>query len=364
MNFVRFANIVSCVAIAATASAQLTWTTNSPIPSGKRQMGVAAFSNYIYVIGGRTGTNNSGNEVYLGTVANGGTITWSTLTATPGQVTTAGTAVYNNKLYVFGGWDENFVTKNVCYYATINPVDGTIGSWTTSAVTIPDQGGASYSDSFGSENMVFNGKLYVINGENNGGIFTDAALYSAITGTGDYGAWTSTNEPTDAASWMHNLGFFQGATASYIYKIGGTAGLFSASPTTVQGATINANGTLGTWAQQTNGIPSGRSEGGLGFFGNRFYLMGGVDPVAPGIAGSTTVFVGTANATTGQITWATDASSLPAARCRNRGTAFKSPNGTVYIACIGGRLSDSDPAEATVFTAQIVTAGVSDWTMY
>ena len=347
----------------ASMAQALTWTTNSPIPSGKRQMGVAwDGGTHIYSIGGRTGTDNAGSEVYLGTAGAAGALTWTTLNALPQPLAAPGAAIFNNRLYVWGGWTTGFPTVNTCYYAPIN-IDGTIGSWVTSAVTIPDQGGAVYADAFGTENMIFNGHLYIINGENNSAVFQNVALFNTIGGGGDYGTWTSTNEPGDAAAWFHGIAFFQGTSADYIYKVGGTDTLFSASPATIQSSTINGDGSLNAWSQQTGQLPAGKSEGGLAQFQNLIYLVGGTNDGS--VTGTNTVFVGTIDAATGAVTWTTDSGTLPANRCRNRATVYKDSSGDYYIACIGGRLSDADPAEPTVFTALVASgAAVSDWMTY
>lgn len=354
---------VAVLILCSFAQAQLSWTTNNPLPSGKRQMAVASGGTRIYVLGGRTGANNSGNEVYLGTAGTNGTLTWQTLTALPGQRTAGAAAVYNGKLYMWGGWDENWTTFNSCFYATING-DGTIGAWQTSANHVLDQGGAAYGDSFGGENMIFNGHLYVVNGENNNGNpYQEAVQFCTINGTtGDYGVWANTNEPTDTATWFHNIAFYHGASFDYIYKICGTSAMFSDSATAVHSTTINSDGSLGAWGVQTGTLPAGKSEAALARANNKIYVMGGTNDAS--ITGTNTVYVGTIDPGTGAVTWATDSSTLPANRCRCRGTAYEDPSGNLYIACIGGRLADANPAEATVFTAKVGNAGVENWSVY
>jgi hypothetical protein len=57
-----------------------TWTTTNPLPAARRRMSAAAVDDMIIVPGGATATamTTGTNTVYIGTVAPGGTVTWTT----------------------------------------------------------------------------------------------------------------------------------------------------------------------------------------------------------------------------------------------------------------------------------------------
>lgn len=344
-------SVVLSILLASTAMGaevvNLSWSTTGDLPAGKRQMALASTLNYVYSIGGRTGTDNSGDEVYLGTVANGGEITWTAAGTMPQQVTASGAAVVGTRLFVWGGWTDGFPTVNTCYYADINVSDGSLGSWVTSAVTIPDVDGATFGDAFHTSNAAFNDTLYIVNGENNNGTKQDVALYSVVTG-GDFGAWQTTTAPGEA-TWFHGMGFYDGDSQDYIYRFGGGPGTFaSASPVTLV-APLNGDGSIGAWAA-TGDMPEGRVEAGYTSDPESGYLfcIGGVTPDS-GTAGTDTVFVGKVNDADGTVTWTTHSSVIPAVRMRNRAVVYQDGNGDKYIAVVGGRLSDADPAETTVY---------------
>jgi hypothetical protein len=376
MMQVRFFDAVklSCfgVLLAVPAGTQaLTWSTNSPLPgSGKRNNSVVSQGADIYSLGGRPddddGDTYAADDIYHGVIDNTGAITWvKAPNSLPGKRTEGGTAIVNGKIYYWGGWTTNFPTLPTCYYAPL--AAGIVGPWITSSVTLPQDGGEDLGDSFGRNNLAFNNTLYTINGENNSGNLSNLGNYSRLTLAGDYGTWTSTNEPGDSATWWHGMAVFQGTSANYIYKIGGgpDANAYSSAENTVQRAEINADGSLGSWIQLTDTIPA--PNGIMDFAciqdGNKIYIVGGSDNTG---TAQTSVYIGEINASNGDIAWSTDADALPEARVRVSGNLATAPNGTKYLVIPGGAAATGvSPGLNTVLTAPLPPpTEVKNWEMY
>jgi hypothetical protein len=357
-----------CVSLATIAQA-LDWTTNTSLPAPKRsQCVVCDGGTHIYVVAGRPDADNgtitrAGNEVYLGMVGPAGSITWTSLTDLPTYRADGGAAIYNDRLYYYGGWDENYTTCNTCYYAPINP-DGTIGSWVTSAVTIPDESSEPYADAFGRPNFDINGRLYVINGESNSGTRRDVVLYSTIQGSGDYGAWTSTNEPSGGALWFHALATTTTATNTYLYLMGGApqGQSFTGCLETVQRATVNGDGSLSTWDEITS-MPERRVEIGATLDQDKIYVGCGWDATLGGL--SDTVLIGTINPADASVSWETDATAFPISISRTSMCTFSDPSGNIYIGMFGGGITDGNTSTDQVFTAKVRASSAStaarDW---
>jgi hypothetical protein len=358
-----------CIGLAPVAQA-LSWTTNTSLPAPKRsQCVVCDGGTRIYVVAGRPDADNgtitrAGDEVYLGTVGPAGAITWTSLTDLPAYRADGGAAVYNDRLYYYGGWDENYTTVNTCYSAPINP-DGTIGAWVTSAVTIPDQGGYAYADAFGRPSFHINGRLYIVNGENDV-VFNrqDVVLYNTIQGGGDYGTWTSTNEPTGDGLWFHALATTTTATNTYLYVMGGSPGAlsFAGCLETVQRATVNGDGSLSTWDSITS-MPARRVEIGATVDQDKIYVACGWDGDLGGI--SDTILIGTINPADGAVSWETDTTAFPISVSRTSMCTFSDPYGNVYIGVFGGGITDGNTSTDQVFTAKVRASSTStaarDW---
>src|SRR3989441_29466 len=104
----------------AFAAAVVATPTNSPVTG----------SSYLYVIGG---DSTAGGEpvatVRLGTLNAAGAVTaWSTTTALPVPVHSAGAVIFNGSLYVAGGSGSGNVPVATVYRAAIMS-DGTLGAW-------------------------------------------------------------------------------------------------------------------------------------------------------------------------------------------------------------------------------------------
>jgi hypothetical protein len=85
----------------AISSPEESWTTLAPMPTARRQFGVAVVDGKIFAIGGNDGNYQrylDTNEMYDPT-----TNTWSEKARMPTPRIDFGIAVYENKIYVLGG---------------------------------------------------------------------------------------------------------------------------------------------------------------------------------------------------------------------------------------------------------------------
>jgi hypothetical protein len=136
---------------------------------------------------------------------------------------------------------------------------------------------------------------------------------------------------------------------AHIYYIGGTTGAATrVATTTVSVAKIDAAG-LSAWSAGTP-LPEARAHAGVAFFAGKAYVIGGASDTTPA---TTSVYVGTPDATTGLITaWERlDALELPAARSGASVTVVSDG-----IVVLGGEGTDRSPT-TTVWKAKLGANG-------
>jgi len=310
----------------------INWIQTSSMPLGLTDPQVVHLNGYIYVIGGRANSAPSAfNGVYYAPVnPNGSVGTWQTTTSLPAPLAAHGAGAYNNRIYVWGGWTTNYPTVNTCYYVDPNP-DGTLGSWTLSAVTIPnDTGGIVQMDAFGRGVLSLGDTMYIINGENNNAVNQYSCYYSKLTPGGDFGPWVSTTPTPDNASWFHGVAIIEGTTQDYLYRV---AGNYRA--TTESGmyrTTINSDGSLGSWVRDPADTPSARYEHACAVVNNEYIFM------LCGLTGATptnTVFYTSVDPDTGAISGWRTGPVYPATDSRGAAIAYE-VGGKDYLLGIGG----------------------------
>ncbi|MEI6156634.1 MAG: kelch repeat-containing protein, partial [bacterium] len=139
---------------------------------------------------------------------------------------------------------------------------------------------------------------------------------------------------------------------AHLYYIGGTTGAATRVATTsVAVATVDAAG-LSAWAGGTP-LPEGRAHAGVAFFAGKAYVIGGASETA---AATTTVYVGTPDATTGLITTWEQISALDLPAARSGASISVVSDGIVVL---GGEGSDGSPT-TTVWKAKLGSSGELD----
>src|SRR5882672_150581 len=221
----------------------------------------------LYILGGHltSNINTAATTVYYSKPNADGTVgTWATTTALPVALYDAQAVYTNGTIYVLGGFTTAGAAVATVYYATVN-ANGTLSSWTTSsnALDISVADGAAFSA---------NGYLYYIGGKVDNTYTNEiATTRKSLLGTsGAPGVFATSTSMTVVASE-----FAAYVANGTIYRVGGnnTAGTVIAS---IEYASLNADGTLGTWTASnlTTGSSMGFANGMAPYVNGYAYFAG------------------------------------------------------------------------------------------
>ncbi|MDZ7744294.1 MAG: LamG-like jellyroll fold domain-containing protein [Candidatus Saccharibacteria bacterium] len=186
------------------------WSTTTSLPSARERMPVAAHNGYMYVFGGYNSTYL--DTVYRAPINGDGSLGSWTATgdtfAAPQRNHQA--VIYNDHVYITGGWDGSDSTNEVIY-APINQA-GSLGSWeTTTSFPIARNAHAS---------VAVNGNLYVIGGqEGNGSSLIDDVHRAPIHADGSVGAWSKSTDLPSVRAYLTPA-----SDQGKIYVLGGRDG--------------------------------------------------------------------------------------------------------------------------------------------
>ncbi len=211
------------------------WTTSgNTFTTGRTGHASVAYNNYIYVIGGIDSGGNRLTSVYYAALGADGTVgSWSSTTAIPTATEALSAVVSKGYVYIFGGKTGSSTMTGAVYSAPLNS-NGTVGSWTM-LPSLPDQASAMAP-------AVYNGYVYLLGGINN--TVNNTVYYAALNSDGTMGSWGTTTNFTTA---RRDAGAV--ANGGYLYIIGGYDGTNYLKD--IQYASINSNGTLGSWNSTT-----------------------------------------------------------------------------------------------------------------
>jgi hypothetical protein len=402
------------------------WTNDSaayfPISTMPARDGfeVVAYNGYMYVLGGKDGVASTGdcnasdycNGVFYDNITNTGALgaTWTattvfTATSMPAR-TEFGAVAYNGYLYVMGGiasaaTGDCTATSDMCNGVFYNSflATGAISSTWTATTTFFATSGMPARDQFGV--AAYNGYMYVLGGlasASTGDCTTgtyqcSGVFYDSISSTGVLGGtWTaSTSFPTSNPTMPARDGLGAFIFDGYLYALGGygaTATGDCASGSNycsgVFEAPVNANGTIGNWAQTTSftggsTMPARQDFASVAYQENSYYpyiyVLGGLAATSTGDCTGTSnlcsgVWVAPINSE-GQIgsswiaTTAFTTTSMPA-RAQFGTVAY---NGYIYVlggqasAATGDCTATSDMCNG-VFYDNITSAGAlgASWT--
>lgn len=228
---------------------------------------VVAYNGYLYVIGGEAGQqgNIKFDDVQFAKVQpNGDLGVWALTTAFPTARSGHRAEVYNDTLYVMGGFTaKNFgAPTNAVNYARVN-ADGTIATWGSTQSFTNARGG------FGS--AVYNGKIYAFGGISGTTVFTDVQ-YAYINTDGTLTAWVATSSYNGAG--RRDFGY--AVVNGHLYLYGGCFDNFSCNAHTAnaQYAVIHADGTLSPWSD-TSLLPQSKFRFGGVAYNGYVYALGG-----------------------------------------------------------------------------------------
>ncbi|MDP2598659.1 MAG: prepilin-type N-terminal cleavage/methylation domain-containing protein [Candidatus Liptonbacteria bacterium] len=268
------------------------------------------------------------------TMGSTGTLaSWLTNTALPNNVYRNLSVVSGGYIYSIGGANLSNATATVLY-AQVNTSTGVIGSWASTA--------ALPSALQLHSTVVYNGYIYTIGGlsGDTADTSTPAVNYAQINANGTVGSWVATTA-LPGTLYYHSAVVNNG----YIYVVGGVGS--SAIPTsTVLYATLNANGTVGSWSI-TTALPVSNYRHAAVVYNGYVYVLG---------ADTSTVLYATLNASGTVGSWVTT-TALPALLTNVSAAVY---NGYVYT--VGGFDTVGDDATSTVFVAPLNANGtVGSW---
>ena len=285
------------------------WIAGTSFTNARSNHTTVINNGYMYITGGWNGSTYYGDVQYASlAVIMGNTQTWTTTTAMNLGVYGHSTVVYNNFVYVIGGYGGGVYRADV-RYAPIN-ADGTIGTWTTSP-------NAMSIVRFNLGAAVYNGYIYATGGQQAAGVFSNTVEYAKINADGTIGTWTVSGNAFTTARYGHVTVAYNGKL--YIVGGGDSANVALAD---VKYASINADGSIGTWVDTTATTAARDTDGFI--YGGRLYVLGGVN----GTTYSNTVRYATINADGTLGAWTTSGNVFTNARSRLAATAV---NGSMYI---------------------------------
>jgi hypothetical protein len=264
------------------------WTKNSisqDLPTALWNHATVVAGGYIYAIGGSTGTSNVATVYWAKLDTTTYTITsptpgtgaactqWCTATSynLPGARAGLAAVAYNGYLYAIGGFDGTPARSTTVYYAKVG-ANGEPISWSTTTALGTERSYASAT--------AYGNKLYVFGGQSNaatGGITGAGSIqYATINPDGTVGTWTNTTTNMPSARWGMTVMQYNG----YMYVVGGASGTTTQS--SVEYTLISSTGDLASSWVTSNAFNTARATLGGSFasiWGGYLYVSGGCTTV-------------------------------------------------------------------------------------
>ena len=248
------------------------WVTDTQtLPTARMQAVVVNNGNRIYVIGGVDNSSFSQADVFSSTVIGSNLSPWVkqsqslpvALSGATGNVATTGGVT---RVYVLGGQTASFVISNKIYYAPLN-ADGSLGAWSTNAVTLPV--GVFFASSVVNRNYI-----YIIGGMDSLNKLHNEVYRAPINGDGSIGTWALVSTLPKANALSAAVAF-DGTNADTLYVLGGATSLIS-NTSDVYFADVNpADGTLSAWSTSTGVLPEAFSSHAAVQANGVIYVVGG-----------------------------------------------------------------------------------------
>ena len=240
------------------------WSATTAIPSERADLASVAHNGFVYAIGGRDIDYIPSSNVWVAAVnANGSLGAWASTSALPSGRHALSSAVFDGFVYAIGGINGNDDLLTDVLVAPIN-ADGTIGGW-SSTTALPV--GEYFHSSF-----AYNGFLYVTGGFDVNFAAIGDVLVAPINADGSVGAWSSTTSLPSGRGFHSTLAY-----NGFLYTVGGGPGLGELSGDVLV-ASINADGTIGSWLSTTS-LPLARGLHSCIAHNGFLYSIGGLaDP--------------------------------------------------------------------------------------
>jgi hypothetical protein len=317
--------------------------------------GAVTYNGYIYTVGGYDTTSAAAKDTVQyaklnsdGTISSGAWTAANAINVGGSQIRQMhGTVVANGYLYVLGGTNTNAAggAQSTVYYAKIN-TDGSLGSWlATTSLTAARYGGTT---------VYANGYIYVIGGANASGTVQSNIYYGKVNADGTISSWTTTNLGSSAVARFQASA--QVANGNLYIMGGSTTTAATGGVATSKKAKINADGSL-TFSADTSAIFAARSGGSTAVLNGYMYYFGGLNTSS---AGRDNIYYASINADGTLGTWV-DYSATRSLTYTTYGNATVVVNGNIYA--IGGfnaALSATSNVVAIAATPKLKVAGSLD----
>ncbi|MBU4589328.1 MAG: carboxypeptidase regulatory-like domain-containing protein [Candidatus Omnitrophica bacterium] len=244
------------------------WFSTTLLPEEMREQVTVAYEGYMYLTGGLTSLDETLNTVYSAKINADGTLDpWTETTPFTGQRRAHGTVAYNGYLYILGGWSGvvGSPTLKDVQYAEIDPTDGTVGNW---QCTTPLTEGKAVVETAVVYNDGATARMYVLGGYKKPGS-SNLVHYATINNDGTLGSWTKTTSLPLRGSFRARI------YNDYIYCIN------NAWPNSSYGefyyAKINPDGSVSDWTYAGKVPYSFHSPVTVMTPEGRLYYIGGLD---------------------------------------------------------------------------------------
>lgn len=273
------ANIVEYALLNADGSVG-TWNTTATLPGDRVYGQLEQAGGTLYYIGGQDDSKAAQSTIYYTTPAGDGTISsWSTASGGIGDTggaaasarTQFGATVWNNRIYVLGGFDGSNASTNLVFVSPQLNAGGNIpaDSWTS--------GGSFNVPRNGVTAVAYANNLYILGGHDGTNFLSDVQ-YTKINTDGSIGSWSYT------ASLPRNVSHADGFAANgYMYLFGGRQTDILCTTNTYV-APISANTTiltgnnptgLGEWFLTNERFSAERAALSAVYSEGKAYLLGG-----------------------------------------------------------------------------------------
>lgn len=253
------------------------WTPGSaPYPKYIFDQSCVTSSGYVYCVGGSYDDSyDDVNSSYYAQIMPDGMLGgWSSTTGYPIPVDTESCAAYSSYIYCVGGYNEtdgseaDAVASSSVWYASLS--SSGIGTWAPTT---------AYPDSvYLPSCYAASGYIYCVGGVNDNGNAVGTTYYAALSSAG-VGTWTQTTSYQVAAFLPACV-----VSAAQLLCVGGETGSESSSSPTFTSAVYYApitSGGIGTWVKAT-GYPVSIGTDCASFTGN-VYCVGGLDQSSVGL---------------------------------------------------------------------------------
>lgn len=247
------------------------WNTINALNTKLIWHSVANNQDFAYVLGGYVDNIDNITEIvrdvfFTRIDSNGNIENWKNTVSLPEPLALGNALIYKDKLYFAGG----SINNNKIYFANINPIDGTLDSWTALSTTLPTNGART---GFGM--IEYNGFLYIIGGQNSSEIILNSVQRAQFLADGTIDSWVQ----------MPNLP--QKVTRSGVTRVDNI--LISVGGITTSDmiddvffAKLNSDGSTSEWNTSTNKLIRKNCCSPLVSWNNHLFLIGGHDGTVPG----------------------------------------------------------------------------------